>query len=501
MNIHEMGDTLRVQLGLGDPLFREIRHMLMGYSVSKDVMSFNAENNLVNRIVLGLNPLGYMGRETPMRYRALWNDQRLEEYQKGDLFKGVHLGNFLNLNKMGFGKTVETVMTLRSWEVQQVAIIAPKQVCPQWIAHIREWWPEESANVGLHDPSAPIVVTNYEKLLKQNVLNALRNYRRDAVVFDEIHMMKNKDSKRTMYAKQIPARYHIGLTGTPILKQPDDLWSILHAIDWHYSGKSYWNFVKYFCNIVDGYFGRRIEGVTKNASHLAILKNILDLVTIRNDEIEVAFGKKRVNVLLPMERAQLALYKKIKKLVLDELPENCTIANGAVLTLRLQQTTSYPGLFEVKEPGAKFRWIENFCESTDEQIVILSKFAKTAASLKKYLESKKISCVMYTGAQSAQTNLSQKSKFIKQEAQVFIGTIAAVGVGVDGLQCARLGIMMERDWSPEINEQCEDRLHRRGQNSMVMWYYLECEKSFDQHVGRVNLNKADAIRAALERDD
>ena len=48
--------------------------------------------------------------------------------------------------------------------------------------------------------------------------------------------------------------------------------------------------------------------------------------------------------------------------------------------------------------------------------------------------------------------------------------------------------------------QAEDRLHRMGQTKPVNVYYLECTGSFDQHVGRINLNKADDIREAL-RDE
>ena len=500
MNIRDLGDMLQVRPEPKDPLYKEIRPMLLGSRASKDDSYFLAENNLTNRIVLGLDPLSYT-TEVPCPTTREWHDSRLESYQQRDVQKGAQLGDFLNLNKMGFGKTVETIMTLKSLGIQTAAILAPKQVCPQWIEHFKVWWPEISQDVRLHDFSAPIVVTNYEKILKQAKLNSLRNYLRDAVVYDEIHMLKNRDAKRTVAAKQIPARFHMGLTGTPILKQPDDLWSILNAIDWHYSGKSYWNFVNYYCNVVDGYFGREIQGVTKNASKLAILKKILELVTIRNEEIEVAYGKKRVEVILPMEKTQLALYRKIKKVVLDELPENCTIANGAVLALRLQQTTSWPGLFEVRDQGTKFNWILNFCSNTDEQIVIFTKFAQTAVALQEFLATKKITSTLYIGSQKVNENVANKAKFMSGEVQVLIGTIAVAGTGLDGLQCARLGIMIEKDWSPEINEQCEDRLHRRLQKLPVIWYYLECEKSFDQHVGKVNLSKAESIRAVLERDD
>ena len=78
------------------------------------------------------------------------------------------------------------------------------------------------------------------------------------------------------------------------------------------------------------------------------------------------------------------------------------------------------------------------------------------------------------------------------------GTIGAMGQGYDDLQrVCRLMIFIDRDWSPEIMNQAEDRLHRMGQDNPVNIYYLECQGSFDQHVGRINQNKANDIRSAL----
>ncbi len=498
MEILEHGDDLFVTCCQpGDPDIRNLVHMFMGRTVYKNSPRVRVENNVVNRIVLGLDPLGYQ-KESMDILNESWKDPLLDDYQRVDIQKGAGLICHLNRNKMGLGKTLEAIKIMKVWQVQSAVIVAPKNVCPQWVTEIQKWYPEASESVGLYDFKAPIVITNYEKLLQPASLNSLRNYRRDVAIFDEIHYLKNRGSQRTNASLQIPAKARIGLTGTPILRHPDDLWSILNVLDWHYSGKSYWNFVNYFCNVVDGYFGREIQGVTKNESRLAILHKLLSIVSLHND-ITVGCGKRTVEINLPMDKEQIELYKKIKKLILDELPENCTITNGAVLVMRLQQTTSWPGLFETKSRGAKFNWIETFCKGTDEQIVVFTKFEKTARALATFLTTKEIKNVLYTGQISDKQKQLNKAKFIRREVQVFIGTIAAVGTGTDGLQeVSRLGIMLEKDWSPEINVQCEDRLNRRGQKLPVMWYYLNCEKSFDQRVGKINLSKADAIRAALE---
>lgn len=468
--------------------------MLLGWSQKKGDPTIVAEDNLVNRIVLGMPP-----SDLQVQFLELPDDDRLEEYQKRDVAKMALLGNCLNLNRMGLGKTVETIKALQQRSCTDIVILAPKPVCSQWADQIKVWWPERSDDIGLFDLRKPIKILNYEKLLQTSVLYKLRGTRHDAVVFDEVHLLKNKDSKRTTASKSIPAGVHFGLSGTPILNKPDDLWSLLNSVDWRYSGKSYWAFVNYFCDVELGQFGRTIKGVTKDPARLAILHKLLGLVAIYND-VQVAPGKRRIEVSLEMDSKQKRLYKQIKDLVFEELPENCTISNGAVLAMRLQQATSWPELFIENCPGVKFEWIENFCSSTDEQVVIMTRFERTAEALARYLNKHKTLSLTYTGKKNARELQDAKNMFIKGKIQVLIGTISAMGTGVDGLQVARLGIMVERSWSPEINAQCEDRLNRRGQENPVVWYYLNCAKTFDKHVDKVNLDKADSIRAVLEMD-
>lgn len=494
MKLIEMDKTIKV-LPQGSPLSTDL---LLSWRQKKGDAWLYVENNVVNRLVLGLSPLSYKARPVPEPHN--WMDPRLERFQQVDVAKGSNLGDILNRNKMGLGKTVETIKILKGLSARDTVICAPKTVCPQWKAQLAVWWPEVADTAELYNPYADICIINYDKLRNEKTLLQLRSRRHDAVVFDEVHKLKNRGTQQTEAAKLIPAQWHIGATGTPILSHPDDLWSILHAIDWHYSGTSYWAFVNYFCNVVEGPFGRKIEGVTEDPDRLAILHKLLDLVTIHNPDVEVAKGKRVISVPLEMTPKQMALYKKVKNLVLDELPENCTIANGAVHAMRMQQVTSWPGLFDVDTPGAKFEWVLDFCQGTDEQILVLSRFAKTAMALDRYLHSKDVSTTLYTGMQNDKMKQLNKQRFIEGKCQVLIGTIDAIGTGTDGLQVARLGIMLEQDWSPEINKQCEDRLHRRGQERPVRWYYLHCIRSFDTHVGKVNLAKAEAIRTALEED-
>lgn len=509
MKIERVGNYLHLYKEDSDGPIRASE--LLGWRKPRDTQRCDiiVEDNIVNRMVLGLDP--GLVQPTAKSAKVIGSDTRLEKYQVYDINKMASLESCLNRNPMGLGKTVEAIVTARFLNAKSILIVAPKIVMSQWRDQIKVWWPEREDDVFIYGATdakkrkvAPgsIVIINYEKLLNTTNITKLKMFQWDIIIADEAHRIKNHKSKRTMALKSIPAARKYALTGTPILNKPDDLWSILHFLDVKYSGISYWSFVNYFCLQEESFWGNKIVGLTPIKSRVETLKKLLDKVSVYNQRT-VAQGKTVETVRLEMTPAQKKLYKDMKNLVLEELPENAQIANGAVMTIRVSQATSWPGLFlGPEEPGPKFEWIAAMCEDNpDEKFVVFSRFEQSARALGEFLKTQGVKSVQLTGKIKDDEKEANKKQFIEGDARVLIGTIGAMGQGTDGLQFAsHTAIFIDRDWSPEIMEQCEDRLNRRGQKFKVNIYILECEKSFDQYVGKVNQHKADDIREALQRD-
>ena len=493
MKVSNAGKYLRI-LPEDTPLDTEL---LLGWRQRKGDPWLVVENNIVNRIVLGL-PIQLQKMHNPPQYT-----EQLEPYQIADVDKALGLQHYLNANPMGLGKTPETVRYLKEKNARTALIVTPKIIRHQWQHQLKVWG---GFDAEIYENQKVITegiwIINYDKLRTEKTRLKFRRFQWEYLVLDEAHKIKSRTSQQTKAVKELPAAHRIALTGTPILRYVDDLWSILHFLDESYSGISYWAFRDYFCEMQHTPWGDKIIGLTRNPAKVAILNQLMSHVSIRNNAVEVAKGKSRETVLLPMTKNQRELYRKEKDLVLDQLPENLTIANGAVLTMRLMQTTSWPGLYIENEPGPKFEWILETCSNNPkEKFVVFSVFEKTISALVQYLNDNGISAVSITGKNKAEENEINKRLFVDKGVQVLAGTIGSMGQGYDELQhVCRLGIVIDRDWSPEIMEQAEDRLHRKGQDSPVRIYYLECTGSFDQHVGRVNRNKAADIREALNNE-
>lgn len=488
-----------------EPGERAPTQYLLNYKTDKSRRVYQVENNLVNRMVLGLDV-------APDLPDSLFHGRSLLPHQVEDVKKIITVPNCCNFNRMGTGKTIESVAAMRELGVRNAVIVSPKSVIDHWIEKILQWYPETAGSgkrVIAYEKKCRLdkdtfVVLNYEKLMDTATITSLKSFAWDVLIVDEAHRIKNAKSQRSKNVADLPAIRRWPLTGSPILNRPTDLWNILHFADWQYSGSSYRAFCEYFCEVAHNGFADTFVGLTPDSAKIAILNALLQRVSVSGGQ-KMSEGKTIIPVKLTMKPKQRTLYRRVKTIALEELPENCTIANGMVLTVRLQQVTSCPAIFDdyENEVGVKFEWILETClDHSETKFLIVSKFEQVINRLVKYLNSKGVKTVAYTGKISDADKYENKSQFLRNPTvQVLAATIGAIGTGTDGLQdvCHAL-VAIDKDWSPKINEQMEDRLDRHGQREHVLCYYLECAHSWDQHIGRVNLDKAADIKLALQED-
>jgi len=180
-------------------------------------------------------------------------------------------GRVLLADEMGLGKTCQSLVWLaHKPDAWPVLIVCPASLKLNWLYEARKWlgdFPEIEILSGtprkldIQQPKrlARIRIINYDILSKwQKYLVGFRT-----VVLDECHYIKSSKAARSKAAVAVAerCRYFIGITGTPILNRPIEMFNALNLIDPRTFG-SWWDYAKHYCGMKKTRFGLDVNGAT-----------------------------------------------------------------------------------------------------------------------------------------------------------------------------------------------------------------------------------------------
>lgn len=430
----------------------------------------------------------------------------LKDYQRDDLSYALGMTNVFNINKPGYGKTLETIMWIKCVLKRnfKVLILCPKSVIGTWELQLKKYWPEY-LTCGMW------WITNYEQLYNNEVFMRAKAWCWDLIVLDESHKIKSMKSKINSAVFQLESIHRHCLTGTPIKNRPQDLAAQLKWLD-PYSITNFTDFQFAFCDMQRDQWGWKAKGLTKDKAMINNLQKLLDMYCVGGKEHDIGDIDKPeyIKVKLKMDPKVKNLYKKtvgeydtiLKQKVIDTeylIEHGVKVTSAIEAAIRLQQLASNPQLFDDKLKNVKFEWIEDWLEGTDEKVVIFSKYAQTIDSLEKFLKSKHIACERVRKEQKPEIRQAAINRWNKLNTQVLLGTFGVLGTGVDGLQSnCRYVIFIDREWTASDNEQAEKRVWRTGQTRKPIFYILQCIGSIDVRIERVQLDKGHDARELLE---
>lgn len=477
----------------------EISKLLeLDFSLSKEGY-YRAQDDAVRRTLLGI-PLPKVPK------KRLKKKSKLTKEQQRTTEKMISVGSLLNANQMGLGKTFETIMAVENLGSERVLIVSPKFVRFSWRNELIKWLDLDPEDINIIEGTPAqrekaakdlkrFNIINYELLRnrKDTAVKILTKTHWDTLIIDEAHRIKNRKAQQTKGLNRLKADHKFALTGTPIQNKPDDLWSILFWIDPFLSGRSYWRFVNQFCEVNEGFFGNEIVGLTKNEHNLEALRKILDYAMIRRLSDDELPERIDIPIKLDMNNKQAKLYKSVAKDIVVELTDDefMFIDSALVRLLRLQQTTSNPQLYDASIDNPKFDFIKELAEDNPEQkFLVFSRFKETINKLKEELGD---TATVLTGDTEDIDLVFEQYK----TRQFLLATIGAAGEGVDGLQkYSDTVIFIDKNWSPEINNQAVGRLLRRGQENKVKVYDLQINNTIDEEVeSMLQAKLADIIKA------
>lgn len=436
-----------------------------------------------------------------------------QEYCEQRIISDSSLGLFLD---MGLGKTVITLTAINEliynrFEVSRVLVIAPKKVAETtWSTEAQKWDHLQHLRVSkiigtvaqrvraLNAP-ADIYVINRENV-PWLVDYDCNNWRFDMVVVDELSSFKSNKAQRfksLCYERKNIKRF-VGLTGTPASNGLMDLWAQVYLIDGGARlGESVTQFRTHYCDC-ETHGGHFTTYTMKPGAD----------ETIRNDISDICISMKASDYLqlpecivvdtpvyLPQKiKAQYMEFEREMLLQVDEATLDAGTA--AVLSGKLLQFAN----------GAVYDENKNAVEIHEEKLDVLSELVEGLNG--------QHALIFYNFKHDLDRILKRFSKsqlIIRQlkndrdqrdwndgKIDLLLAHPASAGYGLNLQQGGHHVIWFGLNWSLELYEQANKRLHRQGQQEKVIIHRLVTQETRDVDVAAALEGKSDVQNALLE---
>ena len=387
-------------------------------------------------------------------------------------------------NEMGTGKTYEAIAIdvqrrqAEDYVDSPTLVIAPLSTISGWKNHFEELTNLKICAIEpkkrdrfleeLKEYRASVFICHWESLRLMPELAGVGWWH---VIADEVHKAKNRKARQTVALKKIKAKYKLGLSGTPIVNRPDELWSILN---WMFPKeyRSYWRFYNSYIEFEIGHPGgyHIIKG-TKNMEELRGITRPLLTRRTKKEVLKDLPEKYYTPIEVPLSGKQRRAYDQMRKDMIAWIGENegqPLVAPVVISKLvRLQQLALAYGELEDGEefvlttPSAKLDVLKELLQP-GEKTVVFTQYVKMINLVEQELQGLKIDTLH--GGTSNRGEVIER--FQEGDTDVLLCSIGAGGVGITLTAASRV-IFLDRSWSPAMNLQAEDRLHRIGQENAV----------------------------------
>lgn len=423
------------------------------------------------------------------------------------------LGLFLD---MGLGKTVITLTAVNEliynrFEVGKVLVIAPKKVAEStWSMEADKWEHLKNLRISkilgtvqqriraLNTP-ADIYVINRENVpwLVEYDSNA---WRFDMVVVDELSSFKSSKAQRfksLCYVRKHINRF-VGLTGTPASNGLTDLWAQIFLLDGgERLGKRITHFRTKYCEC-ETHGGHFTTYSMKPGAEESIKATISDIcVSMKAEDYLTLPDCITVDVPVILDAKTKMQYEKFERDMLLQVDENTLDAGtAAVLSGKLTQFANGAVYDENKNAvevhSCKLDVLTEIIEGLNGQHALL--FYNFQHDLTRIMERFSKSGLVI---RQLKTDKDQKD-WNDGKIDILLAHPASAGYGLNLQQGGHHIIWFGLNWSLELYEQANKRLHRQGQREAVIIHRLIAQETRDVDVAAALEGKADVQNALLE---
>lgn len=359
------------------------------------------------------------------------------------------------------------------------------------------------------------IITNVESFRDENIAEQINKLCKLGIInmcaADEMHKMKNPNVQQTKgFLKCLP-ECRIGMTGTPLMNSPLDLYVILRWLG--YETHAFYSFKKHYC-VMGGYGGYEVVGY-KNMEQLTAQVNEIMLRRLKSEVLDLP-EKLYIDEFVEMNTKQSKLYDEIETGIKNELAMGTLdLSNPLSVLTRLRQCTGYTGIVsDCIFESAKLDRMEDLVEeaiSNNQKVILFSNWTQMTDIIQTRL--KQYNPAIITGATNDNNRQAMVTKFQNDTScKIIIGTIGAMGTGLT-LTAGSVVIFLDEPWNRALFDQAVDRAHRIGAKSNVTIYSIMCKDTIDERIhdliykkgamsdaiidGKVIGNKTDVINYLL----
>ncbi len=444
----------------------------------------------------------------------------LREYQK---FGSNWLFQKLRANlydQQGLGKTPQALDAISKLGAFRVLVHCPKRAIGVWRYEAKIWAPNYRVVEYTGNPltrnlvwevlksSEPIIViSNWafseELRLRLDEIQAKWN----VLVGDEIHsaglLNRNSNTFKTMEKTNADAMFL--LTGSPTPHGCVDYWPTLHLLE-KSRFRSFWKFVNEYAIIERTPFGTNIRRVPREPQRFRDeIVTPYSLRRFKSDVLTELPKKQKQVIKLEMTPKQAKAYREIAKDMLTRADNGEFVLTPNILTRnqRLRQVLVCPRLIGIEDDGAAIDALLSSVYEESSPFAVFTPFRGAAEiiaeRLHKIIGSENVYLV--TGGMSEDELDFQVRGFQSSESntKAIVATIASATSWT--AHAASYGYFVGFEWSPDANEQAEDRLHRFGQLNPCNYQYFAHTDTIEDRVQEVVDGKFDAHNVIFDRKD
>ncbi len=427
---------------------------------------------------------------------------------------------------MGLGKTLQAMALIAAIKNQPVErpypgfkipkkkflIVCPTSVIYHWQDKLQQFYPKLkiltfyglNRSLKRFQQQFDILLTSYGILRIDQKLIAQYDF--NLAIYDELQVAKNHRSLTYFALQKINSKMKLGLTGTPIENNLRELKALFDLIVPTYFPSDE-RFKNLFINPIER---DRDENQSK------LLKKLITPFVLRRKKEEVATDlpdKTEEIARCELNKDQALLYQETldqsKESLLQDLKDQQKIVPYVhifALLNKLKQICNHPKSVNAKqyahmESGKWELFLQLLEEARESQqkVVVFTQYLAMMDLMEEYMKAHKIGYASIRG--STKDRRTPLKRFQNDpECEVFIGSLKAVGLGID-LTAASIVIHYDRWWNAAREQQATDRVHRIGQQKGVLVFKLMTLNTLEEKIDQIITKKEKLMEEVVGTSD